>query len=258
MRRCLLATAVLTAGMSALQPVWGAEEILPKAEVILDKFVDATGGKAAYDKLYNAVIKGTVEFVGLGVKGSLTGYHAEPNKAYTSAELQGMGRIEEGNDGLVAWTQSAMEGPRVKQGDERATALRQANFHSQTRWRELFKKVETQGIETIGEQSYYKVLLTPSEGSPETHYYDTKTHLLTRSTMILKSPMGEIPIDSSYGDYKRVQGVLVAHSIRQKVMNQELQITIESSQFNTEIPKDRFDLPPDIKALVEKAKAPGK
>jgi hypothetical protein len=42
------------------------------------------------------------------------------------------------------------------------------------------------------------------------------------------------------------------------MMNQELQITIESSEFNTEIPKDRFDLPPEIKALVEKGKAPVK
>lgn len=257
-RRVLILAACAAVGLNSPPTVRSQDETLPKAEVILEKFVEVTGGKAAYDKVYNQIVKGTIEFTAMGVKGSMTIYLAEPNKSYTVVDLAGVGKIEEGTDGQVAWTQSAMQGPRVKEGDERATALRHAIFNSQKKWREIFKKVETVGIEKVDDQSQYKVVLTPHEGGPETHYYDSKTNLLVRSSMILKSPMGEIPVEGSLGDYREAQGILVPHSIRQKALNQELHITVESVQANVDLPKDRFDLPPDIKALVDKSKAPAK
>ena len=62
---------------------WAADEPLPKGEEILDKFVDATGGKAAYLKVHNEMWKGTFELVGKGVKGVATSYRAEPNRSIT-------------------------------------------------------------------------------------------------------------------------------------------------------------------------------
>src|ERR1700719_3951998 len=97
-----------------------AEEPLPKAEELLDKFVEATGGKAAYEKVHNEKWTGTFEFVGKGVKGVITSYRSEPSKTYTRVDLEGIGAIEDGTDGETAWTLSAIQGPHIKQGDERA------------------------------------------------------------------------------------------------------------------------------------------
>ena len=60
--RPLVTSVCLTAGLlcSPGAPARAADT-LPKGEEILDKFVDATGGKAAYEKVRNEKWTGTFE-----------------------------------------------------------------------------------------------------------------------------------------------------------------------------------------------------
>ena len=50
------------------------------------KFVEATGGKSAYEKVHTEKWTGTFELVGKGVKGAVTAYRSEPNKSVTVVE----------------------------------------------------------------------------------------------------------------------------------------------------------------------------
>jgi len=229
-----------------------ADEQLPKGEEIMDKFVEATGGKAAYQKVHSEIWKGTFELVGKGVKGAATSYRAEPNKTYTIIELEGVGTIEDGTDGQTSWTRSAMQGPRIKQGDERAASLREAAFNGAVNWRNLYKQAESTGVENVSDQACYKVVLTPNEGKPETRYFDKKTNLMVKMTTLLPSPMGEVPVEIAISDYKPQNGLISPHKIDQKALGQEFLITIENIQYNPDIPKDRFDVPADVKSLAEK------
>ena len=43
------------------------------------------------------------------------------------------------------------------------------------------------------------------------------------------------------------------HRVTQKVMNTEVDIVMESIELNPEIPPGEFDLPDDVKALLEPA-----
>src|ERR1700683_2401945 len=86
---------VLLRGWAAL----AADETLPKAEAILDRFVEVTGGKDAYQKRKSEIATGTVEFVSQGVKGALTRYAADPDQTYTALEIEGVGKIEMGTSG---------------------------------------------------------------------------------------------------------------------------------------------------------------
>jgi zinc protease len=230
--------------------VRSADEPLPKAEVIIDRFVEATGGKAAYQKCRTEVTTGAMEFVGKGIKGSVRSYKAEPNKTYSVTELEGVGTIEEGSDGKVAWSRSAIQGPRIKSGEEKTTSLRLATFNPDLRLREIYKTIECVGVETIDGQVCYKVVMTPQEGSPDTRYYDKKTNLLVRTSIILKSPMGEVPVESYLSDYRKEGDILVAHKLKQKALGQEFLILIDKVTWNRDLPKDRFDLPDDVKALT--------
>ena len=47
-----------------------AADPLPSAESILDRYVQVTGGKQAYDKRKTEIAHGTVEYAALGIKGS--------------------------------------------------------------------------------------------------------------------------------------------------------------------------------------------
>ena len=227
-----------------------AADSLPTGEAILDKYIEVTGGKAAYEKKRTEISSAVMEFVGKGVKMNMTMYHAEPNKSYSVVEIEGIGKIEEGTDGSVVWERSALKGPRVKTGEERAVSLRAANIHHDSRWRDFFQKAECTGVEPIDGHICYRVVLTPKDGQPETRYYDKKSFLLVRTNMIMKSEMGEIPAESMVSDYRTVDGVLVPFLVKQKVLGQEFTVTVQSVKTNVEIPKGRFNVPDDVKALA--------
>ncbi|MBI3698612.1 MAG: hypothetical protein HY238_27695 [Acidobacteria bacterium] len=248
MLRFVLLPAALMAGAAAA----ASEEAAPKAEAILDKYLEVTGGKAAYARLTNQVSTGAMEFVGKGIKATLTSYKAKPRKSYNIIEIEGIGKIEQGADGEIAWEKSAIQGPRVKEGEEKAAALRDAAFNAP--WREQYTKAELAGAETIGDQACYKLVLTPNEGKPEARYYDKKTNLLVKVTKTVKSPMGEIPAEILLSDYKTVDGILIPHKVTQRAISQEFVIVLDKIQHNVEMPPDRFEPPADVKALAAKAK----
>ncbi len=234
--------------------ILSAADAPPTAEAILDKYIEVTGGKAAYEKKLTEVSTGVMEFTGKGVKAHMTTYQAAPNKSYMAVEIDGIGKMEDGTDGSVVWERSALKGPRLKSGEEKAVALRGAAMQHDVRWRDYFQKVEFTGVEPIDGHVCYRVALTPKEGQPETRYYDKKSNLLVRTNMILKTEMGEIPAEMTVSDYRSVNGVLMPFQLKQKVLGQEFTITQESIQTNVDIPKDRFAIPDDVKALLEAQK----
>ncbi len=230
-----------------------AQDKPPSAQEILDRFIQVTGGKPAYERVQNQVIVGTVEFVEAGFKGTTAEYRAFPNKVYRAVELPGVGKIEAGTDGRVAWERSSETGPRVKTGEEGAAALREANFNSSLRWRDLYAKVELAGEEKVDQQPCYKIVLSPKNGKPITQYYDENSGLLVKIAMVSLTPTtGEVATETFLGDYRTIEGIQVPHLVRRRVLDQQIVTHIESVRFNAEIPKDRFDLPADVQALVPK------
>jgi hypothetical protein len=244
------------AGPSVLR---ASDEPLPKAEMILDKYVEATGGASAYKKLNNRVEKGTVEFLPMAIKGTTIVYSARPDKQRVVMEMGQMGKVEEGTDGEVAWGLSAMMGPQIKEGEERAVLMRGAAFDGALVWRKFYKKAECVAIDTVGEKPCYKVVMTPNEGQPETRYYDKESNLLVKTEMSMMTPMGTVPFELHVSEYKKVDGVLLPHKLRQVVPGmQEMALVTESIEHNVEIPADQFKLPDEVQALVDKEKSEGK
>ena len=225
---------------------------LPKAETILDRFVEATGGKAAYDKRTGEISTGTFEMAAQGIKGSLTVYSAAPDKSYRVIELDGIGKVESGTGNGIAWEKNPMLGPRVMSGEEKAQNLREAAFNGAVNWRSLYVKAETTGVETIDGEECYKVVLTPAEGKPLTSYFQKKSGLAVKQSMVAASAMGEAPVDVAVSDYKSFGGILTPTKMVQKVAGQEFTISIDKVQVNPEIPPDRFAIPAEVRALLQK------
>ena len=243
-----LASALLVA--TTLLPLHADD--LPKAETILDHFIEVTGGKAAHEKIHSEVTKGTMEFVGKGIKGKIASYEAEPNKNFTLADLDGIGKVESGTDGDVFWERSAIAGPRIKSGDEREEILRASIFNPHLNWRKLYATFETAGSESVDGEDCYKLLLTPKTGQPVSEWYAKKSGLLLKTSSVHKTQMGDIPADSLLKDYKPVSGILMPFTRIDRFAGQEIQIRVDSIEFDSAIPKDRFELPEEIKALVRK------
>src|SRR3989449_10913532 len=74
---------------------------LPSVDQILDKYVQALGGKAAIEKLNSRVTKGRFEVPEQGLTGSLDAYAKAPNKTASVVELTGGGQFRPGYDGTL-------------------------------------------------------------------------------------------------------------------------------------------------------------
>ncbi len=229
-------------------------ETLPKGEEILDKYLEATGGKAAHEKCKNRVEKGTVEIVGTDVKGELIVYTATPNKMRSVIKLPGFGQIDEGIADKVAWVIDPKSGPRLKEGEEKASAILRAALDADSDWRKYFKKVESVGEVSIEGKSCYKVVLTTSDDQVKTHYYDKTSYLLTNSEQVEKTANGELSMELYFSEYKKVDGVLLPFKTREKADSMEFVIALDKVEHNVKVPDSRFNLPDAIKKLADKAK----
>jgi len=63
------------------------------------------------------------------------------------------------------------------------------------------------GIETIRGRSAYVVELTPKEGRPERLYFDRENGLLLRRHREIETPVGVLPEEYDFDDYRDVAGV---------------------------------------------------
>ena len=247
-RRMLLGLAIVAWAAACIQA-----QALPAAEVILDRFVEATGGKAAYQQHRTEILTGTISFPAQGLNGSLTRYAAAPDKEYSVVELGPIGKIESGVSAGIAWEKSTLLGARLKSGEEKSQAARQARFNAPLDWRAIYVKVETAGTETVRDEECYKVVLTPTAGKTESQFFSKKTGLLVKTIATAASPMGEIPVEVELSGYQQFGGVLYPTRSRQKAGGQDMEITITGVRLNEAIPDEYFQLPPEIRALLDKA-----
>lgn len=226
---------------------------IPPAETILDRYVEVTGGKAAYRSLNNILSKGTFYVVGTSTRGKYSAYEAVPDKTRTIFEFEGGRKDEMGVNGGVAWEVSTATGPRLLAGEEKAVALREATFNSMLNWRRLYRKVACSSTEAVGDRTCYRVVLAPADGRLLTQFYDVGSGYLLKSFIVLGTPAGEIRSENLYDDYRKENvEVLFPHKLTQRFAGQETVVTMDSVRGNVDIAWYRFDLPAGVTALLRK------
>jgi hypothetical protein len=80
-----------------------------KATDILDKMIEAQGGRKVLEGIKDTTLLGSIEWVEAGggsVSGTFTRYQKEPNKIRQEMEIMGMARTD-AFDGEIAWTNEA-------------------------------------------------------------------------------------------------------------------------------------------------------
>ena len=224
----------------------------PTAEQILEKFVEASGGRAAYDKFQNSVSKGTLEIPAAGITIDITVYAARPNKMSTIAESPAIGKTERGTNGTIFWEKTTMQGTRVLEGEELAEALRESAFEGLVYWRQQYDSLAVSGIDTVAGSPCYKVVVKAKGGKPRTLSFDQKSGLLLKTETTVATQMGNIPVESFPSDYRKVGDVLQSYKSTVKVMGQERVMTMTSVEYNASIPDSVFAVPADVQALLEK------
>ena len=247
--RCFL-SLVLAAALIISWVGTAAAQDLPKAEDLIGNYIKAVGkytkdGKPA--TLKSRVTKGTLIVTDFGMEGDITDYLMPPNN-YVKIEFEAFGIIERGVKGDVAWEINPMVGPRILEGAEKAERLQDAaGFTRFENWKKFYSKAETAGEGTVGDAACYKVVMTPKEGSPMTYYFDKTSGLLLKT----EAEVEGFDVEVTLSDYKETDGVKLPHKVLTEGGEYNLEMIIESVEYNAEIPADRFDLPDEIKELAK-------
>ena len=176
--------------------------------------------------------------------------YQQGEKSYTLIELAGIGKVEEGFDGQTAWEMNALQGPRIKQGEERAAVIRASRMNLLSSWRDYYKEARTLGEADVDGKPAWRVELTPKEGKPEIFLFDKDSGLLVRIEQTIASAMGEIPIEVTMSDYRVVDGIKFPFAMTQKAMSQVLAMHFEKVTCNVEMPADRFNYPPSRRSAT--------
>ncbi len=250
--------ATVALALAMCSTLWAADD-LPQGEAVIAKLIEAEGGAAALRKVNNRVITLKLD-LGNGMMGQGKSYHARPDSNYTRIEITGMGSIEEGCAGGVAWELAAMMGPRIKEGGEKAMALREAHFDGLLDWKSMYKKIDCVAREDLEGRDYYKLELTAHEGDVMTLYIDSATSLLHRTDMKLETPMATLGMSIISEDYRVVDGIKYPFksTITIEGIPQKRVLSIEKIEHNVEMPDDRFKYPAEIQALLDKDKSTDK
>jgi len=222
---------------------------LPSADSILQRYIDVTGGAKAYDSIKTEVATGTFTMAAAGIKGTITSYSSAPNLAYAVIDLAGVGKLEEGTDGKIAWENSALQGARIKSGDEAADTLLEAAMDLHTNWKKYFKSAEVTGTEEVQGKLCYKVLVTPFQGAPDTRFYEKDSGLLVKEAGTHDSQMGKVPAERLIGDYRKQGDLLIPFHTTESVAGQSFETQLDKVELNVPIPASRFAVPAEVQAL---------
>jgi hypothetical protein len=209
----LLAVAPLTAGAENAKTVvesWPDASIT--AETIVKKHVAALGGEKLLrsGKSFTFTVSGEK----MGKKFSKTVVQARPNKMRVDVTADD-GPMSKGFDGKVAW---------IKKGDAAAiamTAEETASMASHAQFEEPLLDYAKKGtaVKLVGKADVmgtpaYDLEVTFKSGEVEHHFIDANSYLLIRRTFMSKDKDGKaMEMSVRFGDYKKVQGRMVNHSV---------------------------------------------
>ncbi len=214
---------------------------VPTVDQVLDKYVQALGGKAAIEKLTSRVSKGTFEAP--GIEGSIEIYAKAPNKAASMVDVPGFGQVRQAFDGSVGWVDNPQVGLREMSGQELSTTKRGAEFYQVLKLREFYPKLTLKGAQKLGTRDAYLIEADPGDGSLRRMYFDTQTALLVRSDIERDTPQGRATFETELEDYKEVDGVKVPFIVRQSTPALSYAIKLTEVRHNVPVDDARFAKP---------------
>lgn len=225
----------------------------PTGDQILAKYIAALGGQAAIDKMKTLVMKGTY----VGFNGTSLPYEvdlAAPDKFYINATTP-QGTTERGFDGKIGWERSPRRVGETSQtttivvselgnpvlDDLKSTFL----FFHNIKLKEQFTRLRGGRKDKIGDRDVIVVNATTANNRREQLFFDAETGLLLRRISYMETPIGVIPNQIDFEDYRDVDGVKVPFTVRVLSVEPGLVSTRKYTEIKLNVPVDdaKFKMP---------------
>lgn len=222
-------------GQAAAQGSW------PTAEEIVANYIQAIGGEKALVKVRTLAEGGTLEISARNIQAKIEVDRKAPDKAITVVEMP-HGITAHGFDGRAAWAQRGNDVDPIL-GSELVQEKRWAAFYPGADISTYYTRLQVDGVETIDGNAVYRVFGWPAGAAPEKLYFEQKSGLLVRVSSLISSPLGALPKETDYADYRDVHGIKVPGTIRVVELSGTSTFQFNSIEANKPIDDSRFAMP---------------
>ncbi len=232
-----------------------ATKAMPSMTEILAKYVDAIGGSAAIQKNQTRVEQGSVEGP-RGPHAAIETYRTAPDKAFAIVHRPN-GDVSEGVSGEIGWGKRANGEVTDESGDELARSRQWAEFYPGERFDKDYERFQVRGMESVNGHDAYLVMAWWKGDGADRIYFDVQSGLLLRITHRIESPLGALPLQTDYEDYRDVNGLKIPFTVRVTRVDGTTTYTWQKMEANVAIDPGRYEKPvekPAARALKPDAK----
>lgn len=220
------------------------KEALPTAEAILAKYQEALGGSAVIDKLKTRVMKGTW-LTSNGLTWGYEVYQSGPDKIYSVLVTPKQGTFEQAFDGSAGWEKS-QRGVRAVEETELYYLRRYPDLYKDIKLKEQFTRLGGVRKDKLGDREVYVLRGMTTDNRNERLCFDVQTGLLLRRVSSYVTPVGVIPEQVDFEDYRDVDGMKLPFTIRIISIDNFYSSTRTFTEIKLNVPVDetKFRKPP--------------
>jgi outer membrane lipoprotein-sorting protein len=224
----------------------------PPAEQLFDKYRQAVGGAATIEKVTTRVMKGTITFGDRNIPIDI--FSKEPDKRISLTHTPD-GDSVTAFDGHEGWLAFPGRPVREMHGPDVDAAAMDADLHFAAHLKGMFSQAQTRGTEKVGDHVAYLVIGQREGKTPLKLYFDEQSGLLVRLVRFGETPLGRLPTQIDFADYRDAEGVRIP--FRWTLARPGGRFTIQISEVKQNVPVDdaKFARPP---APAAEQKGPAK
>ena len=213
-RRLCCALALLPLPATAQRPLStnAPSGALPPAWQVIDRHLDASGGRAAFEKLKSRDINASYEIPARRLRGDLRVLSARPDRLLIKTEYPELGLAVVGFNGSVGWTTEPGSRPTLVKGGSLADLHADALFDRYDE--ENLVSAETVGLAVFQGRRCVQLKIVRIPGRESSEYFDTETGLFAGSVAHRATDKGPVTMRTVWSDYKTIDGVKLPHRLQ--------------------------------------------
>jgi photosynthetic reaction center cytochrome c subunit len=205
----------------------------PSADDLIEKYLKAVGGVAAVNKTTSRVMKGTITFGDSKVPIEIYAKAPDMRVSITHTPDGDSVTTFDGHQGWLGFPGHPvhdMHGPDID------GASMDADIHFPAHLKDMFSKTEGQGTQKIDGREAYLVIGERAGKTPLHLYFDRESGLLVRLVRYGQTPLGQLPTQLDYADYKDARGVKIP--FRWTLARPGGRFTIQINEVQVNVPVD--------------------
>src|SRR6202051_3113882 len=228
----------------------GKEPSGPPPEQLFDKYLLAVGGADAIEKATSRVMKGTITFGDRNIPVEIFSKDPDKRVSFTHTPEGDSVTAFDGQEGWLAFPGRPL---REMHGPDVGAAAMDADLHFAAHLKGMFRETRLQGKQKIGDHEAYAIVGLREGKTPLRLYFDEQSGLLVRLVRFGETPLGRLPTQIDYADYRDADGVKIP--FRWTLARPGGRFTIQISDVKQNVPVDDAKF---AKPAADEQKGPAK